>query len=177
MSDTSIFMFLTRSCNLACSHCYVSAEPRLKGHMSLDVFRRIVESFSAQGINDFRLTGGEPTIHPNFKEMLEILTSKSITPRLITNGICLMQMRSPETVLNKVSRCWISSYGINLQQHRVIGGERSLPLTEIMDFAGRQTKAGYWVGVSALLTETSLDALKDFVELAKKREVLSSLCK
>ena len=161
-------MFLTRSCNLACSHCYVSAEPRLKGHMSLDVFGRIVDFLSVQGIDDLRLTGGEPTFNPEFDLMLELLSSKGITPRLITNGIRLMQMRSPQSVLDKVSRCWISAYGISPQQHRAIGGERSRPLEDILDFAGQQTTAGRWVGVCVLLTEVSLDALKDFVALAKK---------
>lgn len=168
MSDTSVFLFLTRSCNLACSHCYVSAEPRLEGRMVLDVFHRIIDFLSTQRANDIRLTGGEPTIHPDFQLMLNLLDSKGITPRLITNGIRLMQMRSPQSVLDKVSRCWISTYGITSQQHRAIGGERSQPLEDILDFAGRQTKAGHWVGVSALLTEFDSVALKDFTSLAER---------
>lgn len=171
MSKTSVFMFLTRSCNLACSHCYVSAGPRLKERMSLEIFRRIVDVLSSQGIDDFRLTGGEPTIHPEFNEMLDLLNSKQISPRLITNGVRLMQMRSPQSVLNKINRCWISTYGLSNAQHRSIGGERSRSLEDILDFAGRQTKAGYWVGVSALLTEVRFEEVENFVALAKKHDL------
>jgi MoaA/NifB/PqqE/SkfB family radical SAM enzyme len=168
MTNTSVFMFLTRSCNLACSHCYVSAEPQLKEHMSLDVFRSIVDFLLVRGINDLRLTGGEPTVHPEFGMMLDLLNSKKIAPRLITNGVNLMQMRSPQSVLDRVSRCWISAYGISAQQHRAIGGERSRPLEDILGFAGQQAATGHWVGVSALLTEVSLNDLKAFFALAQE---------
>ncbi|MDP1593914.1 MAG: radical SAM protein [Gallionella sp.] len=167
-TNDSVFMFITRSCNLTCSHCYVSAGPRLKGNMSLDIFGEVVDYFLRQGINDFRLTGGEPTFHPEFDLMLDLLSTKGITPRLITNGIRLMKMQSPQFVLEKVSKCWISAYGVNKNQHRAIGGERSLALEDILEFVGRQTMAGHWVGISVLLTEVSLDDLENFLVLAKK---------
>lgn len=168
MSDTNVFLFLTRSCNLACSHCYVSAEPGLGGHMSLDVFGRILDFLSVNRIDDVRLTGGEPTVHPQFDEMLRLLSVNQITPRLITNGVRLAKMRSPQSILDKVSRCWISVYGITPQQHFKIGGNRSLPLENILEFAGREAGAGRWIGVSALLSEVSIADLNNFVELAQE---------
>jgi molybdenum cofactor biosynthesis enzyme MoaA len=168
MSSTSVFLFLTRSCDLACRHCYVSASPRLEGYMTVDAFRQTVDTFSNQGVSDFRLTGGEPTIHPEFESFLDFIGSKGLAPRLITNGIRLMQMRFPESVLARTSRCWISVYGLCSKQHRAIGGCRSRPLEEVLEFVGTQNKTGYWVGVSALLTEVSLDSLKAFVSMATK---------
>lgn len=168
MSTTSVFIFLTRSCNLACSHCYVSAEPRLKNRMSLPVFRKTVDFLAAEGFDDVRLTGGEPTIHPDFEQMLDLLSNRDIVPRLITNGISLMKMRSPGEILDKISRCWISVYGISPQQHREVGGRGSQPLEAVLDFVGRQNRAGHWVGVSALLTEVSWNALGNFIASARQ---------
>lgn len=171
MTTTSAFLFLTRTCNLACRHCYVSAQPFLKEHMDLDVFCKIVDYFVMRGIGDFRLTGGEPTLHPEFSLILNLFHSKGIAPRLITNGISLMQIPEPQSVLDKVSKCWISTYGISPQQHRAIGGARCRSLEDILDFAGKQSAKGHWVGVSALLTGVNLLILKDFITLAQKHGV------
>lgn len=170
MKRSSIFLYLTQSCNLACTHCHVSAGPRQK-HMSLNTFHRIIDVLSSRGLNDVRLTGGEPTINPDFMIMLDLLRSNNIAPRLITNGIHLMKMRSAESILDKISQCWISAYGVTQQQHKAIGGKPSLPLKNILDFSGRQAELAHWVGVSVLLTEVSIDALKDFLIMAKNSGV------
>lgn len=168
---TSVFMFLTRSCNLACNHCYVSATPQLKEFMSLEVFQQAVDFFVSQGINDFRLTGGEPTIHPQIDFLLEVLNENKIKPRLITNGVRLMKMSSPQSILSKVGQCWISAYGITPQQHKMIGGKGALPLEKIVDFVGQQNRLGDWIGLSSLLTGVNLSDLKNFLISAQKAGV------
>jgi MoaA/NifB/PqqE/SkfB family radical SAM enzyme len=139
--------------------------------MNQEVFTRAVDIFSALGVDDFRLTGGEPTGHPEFQSILKRLNEREIFPRLITNGIRLMQSRSPQSVLRRVSRCWISVYGISPQQHRFIGGAQGLPLEDILAFAGKQSQRGHWVGISAILADMSLTTLKGFVALARKHHV------
>lgn len=168
MGDTSVFLFLSRSCNLSCKHCYVSAGPDPSGHMRLSLFRGIVDYLAANGIDDVRLTGGEPTIHPDFDQMLDVLNGNNIFPRLITNGIRLTKMEYPKQILDKVDRCWISAYGLTPEQHRSIAGAGSLPLEEILNFVGNQTRAGYWTGLSLLLTRVDLKALERFLVAARR---------
>ncbi len=171
MSAGAVFLFLTRSCNLACRHCYVSAGPDVSGRMSLAVFGSAVDLFQSKGVTDFRLTGGEPTVHPRFDAFLERLFSSSGPPRLITNGIRLMRMGRPEKLLDQLSRCWISVYGLSQKSHQRMAGDDALPLASILDFVGRQTRLGHWVGVSAVIGHDGRDQLLEFLRLAREHGV------
>lgn len=166
MTSPVAFLFLTRACNLTCEHCYVTAAPGLEGHMALYHFNKILDLLAACKINDIRLTGGEPMVHPHFGEILTNLSARGIHPRLITNGIRLMNAPSPSTVLDTLDGCWISVYGLTVEQHRTVGGRATKSLDSILDFAGEHTKAGSWVGISALLSDVDEDALERFFESA-----------
>lgn len=103
MNRTSVFLFLTKSCNLACRHCYVSARPGAGESMSFDTFESTVTQFTACGVTDFRLTGGEPTVHPSFLRMLDFMESIHVRPRLVTNGLRLIRMRDVEVILRRLT--------------------------------------------------------------------------
>ena len=85
---------IVESCNLKCPTCY--ADSPFSDHastkaLSLEEFRgRIDKVISRKGPLDIlQLSGGEPTIHPQFFELLEgVLTDKRIGYTLInTNGV------------------------------------------------------------------------------------------
>ncbi len=80
---------LTSSCNLTCPMCYASSAPGGK-HLSLDAacaaIDRLVEVEGKPEI--LQLSGGEPTIHPQFEEILDYALSRPIDYVMInTNGI------------------------------------------------------------------------------------------
>ena len=164
------FLFVTRTCNLACEHCYVDAGPGLRGHMAMRQFRKIVETLGNAGISDIRLTGGEPTVHPRFRELLTVLNGRGLYPRLNTNGVTLMKAIAPENVLAALSGCWISVYGITEAQHQAVG-KGALSLETILAFVGKHDGGKTWVGVSASLTEVDYDALVGFFRLARRHRV------
>lgn len=168
MTPPLAFLFLTRTCNLTCKHCYLSATPDLKGHISLDRLNKVLDLLAACKISDIRLTGGEPTIHPQFKAILTELNTRNLRPRLITNGIRLMNDSSPNTILDRLSGCWISVYGLTEEQHCRIGGRATKSLDSILAFAGKNTRAGLWVGISILLTEVDETTLDQFFGSARK---------
>jgi len=83
---------LTYRCNLDCPYCYQDARQRTTaGDMTIDGLRRIERGIRSS----FRirprlyLFGGEPTLHPDFLEILEFLAAKGYNLSLTTNGILL----------------------------------------------------------------------------------------
>jgi 7,8-dihydro-6-hydroxymethylpterin dimethyltransferase len=84
---------ITTQCNLQCPACFTSSSPALSHYLPLDEIVRAVET--AIGREDGRLdvvmlSGGEPTVHPQFREILERLAALPITRILVnTNGIRL----------------------------------------------------------------------------------------
>jgi len=80
---------LTSSCNLTCPMCYASSAPGGK-HATLAecqaAIDRIVETEGRPEV--VQLSGGEPTIHPQFEEVLAYALSQPIDYVMInTNGI------------------------------------------------------------------------------------------
>ncbi len=89
---------ITSSCNLACPMCYAASGPGGK-HLSLaDCRRQIDRLVEMEGRAEVcQLSGGEPTIHPQFREIVEYALSREIDYVMInTNGIRLA--RDPSLV-------------------------------------------------------------------------------
>lgn len=148
----TVFLFLTEQCNLACQHCYVSASPALTNHMSEQVFERALSVFRhSLGVLDFRLTGGEPTVHPHFRDIVAVLHAHQCRVRLITNGKRLYGNPDMTKLLKSLDSCWVSAYGTTPQQHMTIGGSQALPLETLETWVGELTRRGHAIGVSILL--------------------------
>ncbi len=80
---------LTSSCNLSCPMCYASSGPGGE-HTSLEYCRRAIDRLvEVEGRPEvLQLSGGEPTIHPQFREILEYAITQPIDYIMInTNGI------------------------------------------------------------------------------------------
>lgn len=76
---------LTDRCNLRCLHCYRSST--CEGiFIEKDKLFKIVEVLTKKGLRMVELTGGEPTLHPNFIEILSYLLSKLELVAILTNG-------------------------------------------------------------------------------------------
>ena len=80
---------ITGSCNLTCPMCYADSSPGGR-HLSLeDCQRQIDRLVEVEGRAEVcQLSGGEPTVHPQFAEVLKYALSRDIDYVMInTNGI------------------------------------------------------------------------------------------
>lgn len=88
---STLYLYLTKGCNLACQHCWVKphykADGTTGGHLQLDVFKRAIDEAIPLGLKTVKLTGGEPTLHPEFKEILTFLKQRKIRTLMETNGV------------------------------------------------------------------------------------------
>lgn len=82
-----VHMEVNDFCNLSCPHC-----PRMNpgsrkntGNIPIEAVRKLAPMFEVA--NYVGLAGnGEPFLHPDFREILEIITSAGATPSVICNG-------------------------------------------------------------------------------------------
>lgn len=79
---------LTYHCDRGCSFCYSRGlQKTFREHMSLADFEFLAGWARSQGWLYLRLTGGEPTLHPGFREILEIAAKHGQAIYLTTNGL------------------------------------------------------------------------------------------
>ena len=81
---------VTDRCNLTCPTCYASSSPTHGRHRTLEEIEMMLNAIVAsEGEPDVvQLSGGEPTIHPDFFKILDIAKTKPIKHLMVnTNGI------------------------------------------------------------------------------------------
>jgi sulfatase maturation enzyme AslB (radical SAM superfamily) len=81
---------LANICNLHCSYCFRSEDNLYSRHAEffpVELLRRIVdEAREAAHITRVNFTGGEPTLHPQFTEVLETIGAADLQTSFVTNG-------------------------------------------------------------------------------------------
>lgn len=86
-----ISLELTNICNLHCSYCARDDDALYHtpaNFFSVELLRRIIRSAKAAdcGFNAVSFTGGEVTIHPHFKEIIETVSEEGWHFGFVTNG-------------------------------------------------------------------------------------------
>lgn len=85
---------VTDRCNLSCPTCYAMSSPHYGRHRTLAEIEQMLDIIVAsEGEPDVvQLSGGEPTIHPQFFEILDVAKRKPIKHLMVnTNGIRIAQ--------------------------------------------------------------------------------------
>jgi uncharacterized radical SAM superfamily Fe-S cluster-containing enzyme len=85
---------INEHCNLTCPVCFADSSPARGKHQPLATIERMVDALVAsEGEPDLvQLSGGEPTLHPEFFEVLDLVRSRPVKHVMInTNGIRIAQ--------------------------------------------------------------------------------------
>ena len=81
---------LANICNLHCSYCFRADENLYSSHAEffpIDLLRRIVnEARDSANVTSISFTGGEPTLHPAFAEVLQAIGEAGLKVSFVTNG-------------------------------------------------------------------------------------------
>jgi hypothetical protein len=77
-------------CDLSCPLCYAGSGPKVGGFHSMQVIERMLDAaVASEGEPDIvQISGGEPTIHPQFFEILDAARERPIRHLMVnTNGL------------------------------------------------------------------------------------------
>ncbi len=77
---------LTYSCNLACIHCLSSSGRRDPNELSTAEAMAVIDELAAMSVFYVNVGGGEPTIRPDFFELLDYSVAKGVGVKFSTNG-------------------------------------------------------------------------------------------
>jgi uncharacterized protein len=99
----SLFLHLTNRCNLTCKHCYVDSSGE-NGEMDTQSIYSLIDQLVDQGGKSITLSGGEPLLRKDIKEVLSYACQK-LSIRFLTNG----------TLIDKALAQFIIDLGIHIQ--------------------------------------------------------------
>ncbi|MCW1960023.1 MAG: mycofactocin radical SAM maturase [Mycobacterium sp.] len=78
---------LTYACNLACVHCLSSSGRRDPGELSTDQCKAIIDELERMQVFYVNIGGGEPTVRPDFWELVDYATAHHVGVKFSTNGV------------------------------------------------------------------------------------------
>lgn len=88
-----LFLQITARCNFNCQHCFSCKDNfNLLDQMPLEKVVELLDMAKDCGIYEATITGGEPTVHPQLKDIIRAFKDRNIVvTQFVTNGYLLSQ--------------------------------------------------------------------------------------
>lgn len=159
---------LTRSCNLACSHCRASSKhgPYAQELTTAECFKLIDEivSFSNPVII---LTGGEPLLRKDIFEIAEYGNKKGLRMVMAPNGTLLTEENVAKIMRSGIKRISVSLDGPDEAAHdnlRQVSGAFRQACAGIQ----KARSAGLEFQINSTISKRNIQLLPELISLAKK---------
>ena len=121
-----IYFYLTEGCNLRCRHCWIAPKYQSENNpypaLDLDLFKSIIEQAKSLGLTGVKLTGGEPLLHPEIKEILEYVRTKDLRLTVETNGVLCTSELAQKIAACKSPFVSVSLDGTDAATHEWVRG-------------------------------------------------------
>lgn len=84
-----VYIEITNICNKNCSFC--SNDSRIKKYMTVEEFEHVIKNVKEYTKYIYLHVKGEPLLHPNLKEILDLCSKYDIMVNITTNGTMLLK--------------------------------------------------------------------------------------
>ncbi|MBU0996169.1 MAG: SynChlorMet cassette radical SAM/SPASM protein ScmF [Proteobacteria bacterium] len=121
-----IYFYLTEGCNLKCRHCWLAPKYQSGSNtypmMDVEVFTRVILQAKPLGLSGVKLTGGEPLMHPDIKDMLSCIRENDLRLVMETNGLLMTQEIAKTISTFPDPFVSVSLDGIDAKTHEAVRG-------------------------------------------------------
>ena len=89
---------ITNQCQMGCSHCMVDATPDGQ-HMEMGVYIKTLAFIERFNFRVILISGGEPTEHPHFFDMVQEAEERQLHIAILSNGMFLSDPKMKKRIL------------------------------------------------------------------------------
>jgi len=134
-------------------------------------WKYICDSIIRSGVEECILAGGEPTLHPNFFEIVQAFVSSGVKVNVLTNGT-LIDEKKAKFLLDNGCLVQVSIDGGSEETHNLTRGRDSfLKMSQGLSFLREK---GVSFATKFTITDSNFLETGDFVRLSKKLGALSA---
>jgi len=157
----------TNMCNFRCLHCYQRASSPLPTELSLEEKLQVIDQLDKAGVAAVALSGGEPTLHPDFLRVVSELADRGIHTSVATNGWVFADKEKLEKAVEAgLKYVEVSIDSAKPEKHdsfrRVPGAwERAVKSLE------NAVKLGVSNGMATIMSRDTLYEIDDILDLAE----------
>ncbi|MGD9036936.1 MAG: SynChlorMet cassette radical SAM/SPASM protein ScmF [Syntrophobacterales bacterium] len=166
-----IYFYLTEGCNLRCRHCWLApkyqSEGDSNGSLDLDLFKSIIEQAKPLGLTSVKLTGGEPLLHPEIKEILEYIRNEDLRLIVETNGVLCTAELAEKLAACKDPFVSVSLDGAEAGTHEWVRGVEGC-FGEAIEGLKNLATAGLRPQVIMAIMRRNIEQMEQVVRLAER---------
>ncbi len=156
---------LTYACNLSCVHCLSSSGKRDPRELSTDQCKAIIDELQRMQVFYVNIGGGEPTVRPDFWELVDYATSHQVGVKFSTNGLRIDAEVAARLAASDYVDVQISLDGATAEVNDAVRGAGSFDmavraLANLRDAGFKDAK------ISVVMTRHNVDQLDEFKALA-----------
>ena len=158
---------LTYACNLACVHCLSSSGRRDPRELSTAEAKSVIDELQRMQVFYVNIGGGEPTVRPDFWELLDYAIGHQVGVKFSTNGIKLDKKRAAQLAATDYVDIQISLDGATSEVNDFVRGPGSYDTA--MRALENLAEAGFGQPkISVVMTRQNVDQLDEFKAIADK---------
>lgn len=121
--ERNMHLYLTNKCNLSCPHCYMYSGKSVQAELTTNEIMELIHNYkSIANGTKITISGGEPTIRPDFEEIIKYATGIGLSIKLLTNGSLFSKARV-DKLSKYISSVQISIDGFSEESNAPIRGE------------------------------------------------------
>jgi radical SAM protein with 4Fe4S-binding SPASM domain len=160
-----LMLEVTDRCNLACRHCYLGEGTGRE--LGLSTIGRVLDEFGRMGGLRLIITGGEPLLHPRFREINTMIDGRPFRSILVTNATLIDDDSAEALRFNEVQ---VSLDGMR-KGHEFVRGKGSYSKT--IKGLDSLKKAKKTVSVATMVHRVNIDELDMMKSLVEQYEAIS----
>ncbi|WP_415840358.1 mycofactocin radical SAM maturase, partial [Nocardiopsis gilva] len=158
---------LTYACNLACVHCLSSSGRRDPHELTTAEARAVIDELAAMQVFYVNIGGGEPTVRPDFWELLDYATTHHVGVKFSTNGVKITDTVARRLAANDYVDVQISLDGATAEVNDAVRGPGSYATAlRALDHLAAADTGG--VKLSVVVTRHNIDQLDALLGLADR---------
>ncbi|MFT6633925.1 MAG: MoaA/NifB/PqqE/SkfB family radical SAM enzyme [Bacteriovoracaceae bacterium] len=155
---------ITNKCNLHCSFCYLSGNLNIgeENHLEMEEWNKIISKLPLWTVVD--ITGAEPFLAKNFKEILRLILKRGLKVSITTNGQFIDKEFIEEIVSLKMYYLMISIDGMKEYHNSIRGSDKSFQkiedfLTVLADAKIKANSKYPMVCIKSTITDDNIEEL------------------
>jgi mycofactocin radical SAM maturase len=159
----------TYACNLTCEHCLSSSGRRDPDELSTEEMKTVIDELQRMQVFYINVGGGEPTVRPDFWELLDYAVNHQVGVKFSTNGFRLDAERARQLAATDYVDVQISLDGATAEVNDAVRGpgsyDTALQAMENLYEAGMR---GF--KISVVMTRHNIPQLDEFKAIADRYE-------
>jgi len=158
---------LTYACNLSCVHCLSSSGRRDPRELSTAECRAVIDELKRMQVFYVNIGGGEPTVRPDFWDLVEYATGHHVGVKFSTNGVQITAGRARQLAASDYVDVQISLDGATAEVNDAVRGPGSYATAlRAMEHLAAAGFRGF--KISVVITRQNVGQLDQFKAIADR---------